>query len=396
MNNNKRLAICLTAVSLTSSIATAGDWDIHGYGTFGAVYALESGAEYIRDIGQPHGVSEGEVSATVDSRFGLQFDYSHSNDLSFAVQALSKYQADATYTPEINWAFVKYTLAPGLDIRLGRTKLDFVFQAETINIGFPSLTARPPTSLYSLPLSPSDGFDVDYSVPYLDGYLTSSLSIGWATKDDVSITGTTFDVAGSPLFGGSVNYEAIDWSLKLSYGQLKPNGTPDPILGFIDFLGASSPELAESLILEDKWLKYYSLGGTLSRGNWRGVAAVSQYRSDTRVFPASSAQFVKLGYRLGKWTPFFAVAKRKAHDPLIILDTGTIVDPIANVVQLSFQMDQTNYSVGTRYDLTDKVALKAQYDLIDSDPRKTSLVRNEQDGWDGTMQLFTVVLDYYF
>lgn len=390
------LVIVLSVLLLSISIAKAGELDLHGYGTIGAVHNPDSGADYIRDIGQPNGVSEDEISAKIDSRFALQLDYSHDRDLSFTLQALSKYQADATYTPEINWAFVKYSISPGLDLRLGRTRLDFIFQADTINIGFPSLTARPPIGLYPLPLTPSDGFDIDYSVPFSDGYFTSSLNIGWATKDDMSVMGTAFNVAGSPLFGGSINYETIDWSLKLSYGQLKPNRTPDPVLELIDLLGPFSPELAESLVLKDKWLRYYSLGGTLARGNWRGVVALGQYRSDTRVFPASNAQYFKLGYRLDKWTPFFAVAKSDAHDPLISVNSGTFVDSVAQIVQHSFQTDQTNYSVGARYDLTDNVALKLQYDLIESDPRKTSLILNEKDGWDGNLHLYSVVLDYYF
>ena len=374
----------------------AGELDIHGYGTIGAVHVLDSGAQFIRDVGQPHGASKGETVAKTDSRFGLQLDYAHNNDLSFTIQALSKYQADATYTPEIAWAFAKYTIAPGLDLKVGRTKLDFIFQSDTVNLGYPSLTVRPPSGVYAIPLSPSDGFDIDYTVPFKQGYLTNSLNIGWATKDDIPLQGTYFNSAGSPLFGGSINYDAMEWSVKLGYGQLKPNSTPSPVLDFVELVEPLSPELAESLRTEDKWIQYYSLGGTWNKGNWRGAAAIGQFTAKTRVIPTSELSFFNLGYNIARWTPYISVSKFKSVKKAITLNSGTAIDSIAETVQSAFLVDQTSYSIGTRYDLTDNIALKAQYDVIDNDPDKTVLTPITEDDWDGRMQLLTFVLDYYF
>lgn len=376
--------------------ANAGELDIHGYGTVGAVHAIDAGAEYIRDQGQPKGVAKGETSANIDSRFGLQLDYLYNQDLSFTVQVLSKYQADATFAPEIAWAFAKYTVLPGLQLRVGRTKLDFLFQADEVNLGFPSLTVRPPNDFYSLPLRTSDGFDLDYTIPYRHGYLTSSVNFGVGTNDKIPIVDTTYDNENSPIIGGSVNYEAMDWSLKISYGRMKPTTEPSPIAELITQFRPFSQELADSLSLKDKWGSYYSVGGTWNPGNWSSVFALGAFRTTSMAFPSANLRLFKLGYRINQLTPYVALSSVKSLIDPIKLNSGTVVDVIADQAQQYFQTDQKTYSVGARYDLTSNIALKAQYDLIDNDTDKTSNILNEEDGWDGTIKLLTLALDYYF
>lgn len=376
--------------------ANSGEFDIRGYGTVGAVYSIDSGAEYIRDLGQPNGVSKNELNAKLDSRFGLQLDYSHNKKLSFTVQALSKYQADATFTPEINWAFMKYKVSPELELRVGRTNLDFLFQGDEVNLGFTSLTVRPPIDFYTLPVSVSDGIDLDYTTPFKDGYFTSSIGIGVATKDESPFGDTLYDVEKSPLIGAALNYETLNWSLKLSYGQMKLNKDPDPLVEFINLVRPHDPEFADSLGMKDKWSSYYSLGGTWSRGNWSSVFAIGSVSTKTKTYPSSDMQLLKVGYRINKLTPYVSASMLKAGGEIVVLNSGTLVDMIAAEGQTYFQADRSTYSIGARYELTSNVAIKAQYDLVETDPKKTFTVLNYERGWDGSFKLFTLALDYYF
>ena len=93
-----------------------------GFGTLGATYSDERKADYVTTIFQPNGVGFTRPwSVTPDSKLGGQVDAIFNDQWSAVVQVIAKHHHDNSFTPQVEWANVKYQITPELSVRAGRT-----------------------------------------------------------------------------------------------------------------------------------------------------------------------------------------------------------------------------------------------------------------------------------
>jgi hypothetical protein len=135
-----------------------------GFGTLGVVHSSEHEADFVSNGMQSKGPGfTDNWSATPDSKLGAQVSAQVTDRLSLVVQAVSQYQSNGTYRPDVEWANIKYQITPELDIRAGRIALPTFLYSDSINIGYALPYLRIPLEIYGeLPVGSSDGVDSTY------------------------------------------------------------------------------------------------------------------------------------------------------------------------------------------------------------------------------------------
>lgn len=119
---------------------------VHGFGTFGAVRSDQDEADVVSDTFlQPNGAGHtSRWHSGVDSKIGGQVEAAFSNEFSAVLQIVSKHRYDNSWTPEVEWANVKYQFTPGLSVRVGRTVAPTFMQSDTALVGYANPWVRPP------------------------------------------------------------------------------------------------------------------------------------------------------------------------------------------------------------------------------------------------------------
>ncbi|MBY0446863.1 MAG: hypothetical protein K2Q15_16835, partial [Burkholderiales bacterium] len=226
----RALIRCLLMLLLLPSLGRAEEYSeqdifsLSGFATLGAAYNSTDQADFLRDLSQREGVGYSrKFDFGVDSLLGVQLDARINSDISASAQLLSHRRYDNSYTPELNWAFVKYAPNDTLQARFGRLGFDVYMQADSRNVGYSYLPVRPPVDYYGgLPISYVDGMDVVLKHPIGEGIARLKFSMGYAReKLPVQGTDSVLDLNGSPLWGGYFDYQLQNWQFRAGYAKLK-------------------------------------------------------------------------------------------------------------------------------------------------------------------------------
>ena len=160
-----RVALAIVSMTLLGGqAATAASWTtptlaFHGFGTLGVVRADQDDADAVSNVYlQPNGAGHTRRwDAGLDSKLGGQVDADFGNGWSAVLQVVTKHRYDNSWTPEIEWANVKYQITPALSIRGGRTVSPTFMLSDTANVGYANPWVRGPQELYGLvPISHLD------------------------------------------------------------------------------------------------------------------------------------------------------------------------------------------------------------------------------------------------
>lgn len=352
----------------------------NGFGTLGLVHSNIDEAEFIRNIGQPEGVSDG-WSADVDSLLGLQVGFAASETVDAVVQAVSRYHHTGDYSPEMTWAFLRYVPDPSLQLRAGRLGWDVYMLSDARHVGYAYLWARPPVDHFGiLQLNHIDGADVTVKRPVGGGLAWAKLFAGRSDGTVYLDDDFVLESEKTRVLGGHINYETGPWHWRLGYTAFESDPTYSG--AYVEYLELLLQQNVDALLTEATGLgrvEFLSAGATYHRGPWQVQAMWNRTTLDNDVTHVDSG-FVSGGYRLGKVTPYLVFAQADTHAPG---PTG------------EGDYQQQTYSIGMRYDVAANVALKAQVDRVDvEDPGV--LWRDVEPGWDGWATLFSLGLDFVF
>ncbi len=178
---------------------------ISGFGTLGVTdVAAPNGWGYRRDLGQSGSTDRTRVD--VDSRIGLQLNYTPMTQLDFVAQLLAaRASPGATLGDNVEWAFAAIHPTPQLTVRVGRINLDAFLMSDHRNVGFAYLPARPPVEFYGLLPTSLDGADVSRWLDLGDARWRVKLFAGRGEGGD---RGNNAGVRVSPVFGSSITRES--------------------------------------------------------------------------------------------------------------------------------------------------------------------------------------------
>lgn len=380
---------------------------LRGFGTLGLARSTSDQAEFVRDLSQPHGISN-QWSGRIDSVLGIQANWQATPGVELVGQVVSRYQYDESREPEIMWAFAKWEPDPRLALRAGRLGADFLMAADSRLVGYSYLPVRPPVDFFGpLFFSYFDGADASITLPVGSGLVRAKAYVG-NTREKSSGAGLIWDASNSALSGVVLDYFTGAWQFRASAAQIRfsndfPFGAlPGGLRAAGQALGIPSAiAAADAITVSGTTSRFTSLGAVYDEGplQVQGMLNVIQHESAT--FQDSHAGYLLAGYRLGTVTPFAGLSwwKSSPRNLSTGLPNGGGLDELNTSFDLVMRdggSEQTTYTLGLRWDVKPNVALKAQWDGVRGTPRSLFPVRGDQPGWNGETDVFSLTLDFVF
>lgn len=387
-----RAGAVLTALlmALSAGAEEESALNFRGFGTLGAMRTTSKEAEFVRDLSQPHGALQ-RWDERVDSILGLQANWRLNSELEAVLQGVSHYRYDATYRPEVSWAYLKYDPTPQISLRGGRLGTEFFMLADSRQVGYSYLTVRPPGDFFwYLPFYTIHGADAAWTVPLGENVLRTKLFYG-LSDGQIPLANELWDIEGSPMLGGYLEYQHGSWQVRGSYANIRfKNDLPIAKVLKTKYNIDLSAQDAAFLTTRNTRTHYYSLGVVYDREQWQGQLMLNHIDQGSNALESSDGGYVLVGYRVGEVTPFLGyswVASRPYT---------AATNRVTAVVIADSHSHQTTTMLGARWDVARNIALKAQWDGIHGDPRSIFPYRGEQPGWNGKMSVFSLTMDFVF
>ncbi len=367
---------------------------LQGFGTLGIARADADDPQFVRDLTQPDGLTT-EWSGKIDSVLGIQANYRFSDAWEGVLQAISRYRYDGSFEPELSWAFLRYDPSPSLGFRAGRLGTEFYMLADSRQVGYSNLTVRPPVDYFgSVVFSYIDGLDIYATTPVGDGLLRGKVFAGFSPEKTAFTQGISWDLTGSQIVGGHLDYLTGPWQFRLGHARIRFNKEA-PISSLAGFdIVAMEPELS----VVDTWTQFNSLGAVYDDGPLQVQLMLSETKHETASYEDTRAGYLIGSYRLGQVTPYLGYSRSKSSRS--VLDTP-LPEPLGSVTSqltAATHTDQHTWFLGARWDVRQNLALKAQVDRIEGEANSVFLFRgdNTVPGWNGRMTVFSLALDFIF
>lgn len=399
------IAFCFSA-ELSALETHLSDFKINGFGTVGLTKNNDEALGF-REMVSQQGVFD-EYDLSQNSDLGIQANYYATDKLDFGIQLLAKERNKNSLDKSIQWAYVNYNLSPKFDIKLGRVGVGGFMMSDYRHVGFTHLWTHLPTEFYGAhPVNAVDGMDLVFKQSLLDGLFRARVWLGQAKYDFYSqdVNEITLD----KLFGASVSWENDTWNLRITYSQTKAdiqNNTIKPLEQALQNASlAGWPEAANysDLTIDDKMVRYYAAGVSYDTADWLIQSELGVISADSLLTSGTVSGYLSVGRKLGSVTPFILGAWTKAMDDRLIMPTPSVgayipLQQVSQYVFNQFYVAQHTFSVGARWDVQPKVALKAQWDKTWIDEYGSLLLNNSggASAEKGQMDVYSLSVDFLF
>jgi hypothetical protein len=375
-----------------------GRWHLNGYVTLGVSHVDAMPAwGFVRDLSEPG--QAGSLKTGVDSRLGLQLNWQVAGDVELVAQGVLRRQdQDAPLLQHLDWAFAAWRPAPDWTLRVGRTSPDLFLLADYRNVDFAFPWVRPNVEVYGfIALQSLDGLDLAHRWQNDATHWTAKLNLGQSrvmhssqgqAPDGSRLPGP--DLSNKDGLIATLAREENGLTLKATYAQMRSSITISPQVislrqGLLQLAAAGvagvSPEaqaLADALKLDDVHIRYAALGAQYEAGPWQLMAELSKIDMGPRS-PGGQRGYVSAAYRQGSLTPYVMLGRATPQNAVAAAPTqwGAALTPLigaqaaAAVEQLGGaaaaannrgRFDQRSTSVGLRWDVSERAALKLQLD----------------------------------
>lgn len=325
-----RKASILAIVLLVSAGVAKADSDdkmfsFNGFGTVGFGHSTSTNGDYVSNLLQPSGSGATHEWSALDSVLGGQLTAKVNDQLSAVVQVVAMTRSNGKFAPKVEWAYVKYALTPSLSVLVGRTVQPSFMTSETRIVGFANPWVRPPQEIYNLnPTTNLDGINTSFRKNFSG--VTNTLQ-GFYGKNEITIVGPS-----GPLAVKATRIRGFADTVE--YGALSVRGSMNWFdLAFPEFKLTSAERQA-------------NLGASYDPGNWfiQGEVARSKNVEMLRDLRAVS---LTTGVRIQAFTPYASYSRVTPYGPRGSVNT-----------------EQTSTSIGLRWDVVKKVAIKTQFDHV--------------------------------
>jgi hypothetical protein len=271
------LSLSTVAYADPTTAQTIGEYlTFNAFGTLGIVHSSYDKGDFTGTIAQPFGAGfSHNWPLTPDSDLGGQANLKLTEKLSGVVQVLARDDADGNFSPDIEWANLKYQITPDLAVRVGRTAIPSYQRADIQNVGYALPWVRIPLEItYTASATHSDGVDVLYRIK--TGRVTQNLEAQYGSATEF-LPGEAYTSVRANIAILADTLQMGDGSIRFAY-QNAEHGFP-----------ASREQLA-------------SAGFDYEPGTWF-VTGDSNYTHDT-FFGDFLAWYLSGGVKLGKFSPY--------------------------------------------------------------------------------------------
>lgn len=372
--NKYQLTVITTALLVATqagAIDLGHDVKFKAFGTLGLVRSDNHDADYVnsthaQSVGAGRSVA---VSYKVDSKLGAQFDWQATDKVSLSAQLLTKQFEDKTWSPRIESSFLKYEVIPELDVRVGRIRPPVFNLSDFLDVNYANPWVRPPVEHYSaVPFTYSDGADLLWRSQSGNVSWLVQPYIGWVEVDNA-----WDNINDSEIVGLNVRAGLGDYTFRAGYAVNRfqvTGATIDVVLDGLHGLCQVDPvacDLANEIDSNDSEATFISLGGSWDNGDYFIIGEWSNQDLNIDFFPGMRSWYLSGGARIESWTPYITYAKTKDPSPEFTDSANPLTNDIINSMHNGVMQGQHSLSLGVRYDFMPNVALKAQWDHVQTD-----------------------------
>lgn len=399
----KKLHPLAMAVSLAlSALVHADDSSFHlsGFGTVGVVQTDTDDAQYRGNLRQPDGADK-SASFDVDSKLGVQASGKLGSRFSLTGQVLVQPDEEGDYKPELEWAFAKFDVNNDVAVRAGRIGAPVFLISDFRNVGYANVWARPPVDVYAqVPLSTFDGVDVIWRSAIGDNTLTVQPFVG-STDFDLP---NSLEGKAKKFVGLNATYEIGSLLLRAGYTQTDLTLGSAATRNVFSILRANGfASAANALEAEDKKTTFSGLGATWDDGSLFVQGEYTQRRSESWI-QDTNGWYLTGGYRFGDFMPYVSYASVETESDAVLDTTianlpGALAAVQAGIVGLVNRAaaDQSTTSVGVRWNAYKNIALKLQYDRVETEAGKGNWFVNSTTTFAGSsVNVYSLVADFVF
>lgn len=297
---------------------------------------------FIADYG--HGALYGpHWTIKQESKVGVQASYAFTPNLSATAQVVGR--GVDNIKAGLEWAYLSYDVSPTWTVQVGRKRLPIYYYSDFQDVGYAYTWVRPPADIYGWEVINYNGINATYRSDWWGWAVKSNLFGGREDTKNNLMQRIYYDVpqdlTWKHIIGGDLVLTRTWLTTRLTYIQSDVtqrehatgvSTTPDP--------GTHPDRSSEKQSI-------YGIAFNADIDNWF-------VRSEYSVFDRSSysykshAYMLGVGARWGKFTPMLTHTRYKESNKF---------DP--DVIQ-----HDKGWSMTVRYELTDAMALKVQYDTF--------------------------------
>lgn len=341
-----------------------------GFGSLGVSHSSQGLGDYVVESTMPKGAGRSSNwSASNNSRLAAHMDAKFTPEVSAIFQVVSEYHSDGTFTPEIEWANIKYAFNPDAYIRLGRISLPTFLDSENWDVGYTYPWIHPPVDLYHQLIIPSsDGMDGMYRFEIGEAENSIKAIFGTNTVDRPTSLSTSRDMWG--IFD-TLEYDST--TFRVGY-QERESSNHNLITG-----------------VTGPWIKNSDLtaGAIYDPGDWFAMSEWIQRKSTTKI----GAMYISAGYRINKFTPYATYSQNNRGSFL-----SDVPPPSATALQLA-DRSQSTVSLGMRWDFMKNTDFKLQYDQVKLSDNSNGYLINVPANvklFGTTFHVISAVVDFVF
>ena len=318
-------ALALGAVPAVAGTQVGDYLNFSGFGTVGLARTNTDKADFIRDA--EAGGATKDVSANVDSNFGLQLTGTAAPWLSATVQMLSMERSQSYMTTELEWAFVKVTPFDGLTLRGGRMALPVFAVSDSRNVGYANNWLRPPGEVYGLAMIPRlDGADASYSAALGSSTFTATVMAG---KGNLPRRASA-DLLTDNLRGLNLQWEIDGITVRLGQVRTRVHTSIAGVADEYKFTGAGVLVDRDNIVAQAEYV---------TRRSGSNAALID-----------ADGWYAMGGYRVGTWLPYASYSSTKPNVTAKVHAAGP----------------QETTAIGARWDVLKAVDVKFQLERIDT------------------------------
>jgi hypothetical protein len=389
------LGTALLGLGIEGSAQAASNVAISGFGTAALTMSDTDQAEFARP-NQAAGVKK-EPRTGVDSNFGVQATYTHNEWLSLTAQGLARKVSTDQFGAQLSMAFIKVKASEEFSVRVGRIGLPVYMVSDFRFVGYANTMMRPPAEVYrSVAADAYDGADVIYQHGLGDVTVTAQVGAG-------SLTLNTLNGAQNRLRKlTTVNLVAEQGPFALRFGRVDAevsvvnNAALNNLLAALRSNGFS--DQARQLRVDDVASSFTSLGLTM---DWKNILFQSEYavrKTDSLAVHDVTSWYAMLGYRIGKFTPYFYHGNARQESPRSVAGLpagGPLASLGASANALAKYSLQSANAVGVRWDFYRSAALKVQIDRISPRQSAGAFIK-AVPGFTGPANVYAAGIDFVF
>ncbi len=374
-NSLSLVLLMLTCVQVAVANDMAARWTVSGFGTLGMLGSDSRELGFTRDRTQVSYYNS--LDFTTDSRLGLQLDVNLSDRLHFTSQFVFRNHAGDFWEQNLEWGFLRWSVHPDINVRIGRIGADLFLLSDDRNVGFTYPWMRPPHEFYgNLPAYHFDGADLVKTINLGEGLLRLKVFAGYTQNELATDRSDNIEFI-APATGGNLIYETGNWRARIGYSYLsgsfattsaydqKLDLLNDPL---INALVPNANKLSPYFYLKDSPIHFFSMGATYDDGLWLMHTEASYTNTNTVLAPSNASSYLSVGRRFGKFTLYSLYGLAYSFEKTVAIPTPLIQAPaldelyqLANHTLNENAIHEQSLSLGVRWDVFNNTAIKAQW-----------------------------------